>query len=258
MQCEHRHLSVNGDRIWVKLVNPAQKEHLPTIVLLHDALGSVAQWKDFPEQIHERTGCPVMLYDRAGHGLSSPRKNGMTPAFLDREALIILPELLHQLNIETPILFGHSDGGTIALIYAAKIRTHALILEAAHIMTEELTRQGVLQLANEKEKIIDKLRKYHGDKAIALFDGWVDLWSGEWMMQWNIAYLLERIDCPTLIIQGEEDNYGTDRQVQKIERGIKGWTQVCLLESCGHTPHREYPEKVLQNVRLFLDRQLPL
>ena len=253
MQSEHFHLDINREKIWVKRIRSAAGEDIPTVVLLHDALGSVAQWKDFPERIAEQTGYPVLAYDRVGHGLSSPRRNGIDPGFLDREALVHLPEILHQLKIDKPVLYGHSDGGTIAIIYAARIRTRGLILEAAHILTEEKTREGVLQTTGERDHILPKLRKYHGEKALPLFSDWAGLWSGKLMVDWNIGYLLDRIDCPTLLLQGLDDNYATEEQVKQIEKGLKGPARVTLLESCGHSPHREKADLVLEEIRSFLE-----
>jgi pimeloyl-ACP methyl ester carboxylesterase len=254
MQFNERFIEVEGRKIWTKSVLQEDSEYLPTIVFLHDALGSVEQWKDFPIRLGELTGLNVMMYDRFGHGLSDPEPLPPDNDFLDHEALVILPEVLYQLEISKSILLGHSDGGTIALIYAAHINTQALILEAAHVLVEEITRQGVLQATKSEVTLVPKLRKYHGDKATALFKYWSDLWSSDLMKDWNIEHILERVDMPTLVIQGEDDNYGTLSQVQKIRDGVGGECETLILPDCSHAPHKEWPEIVIAKINSFIGR----
>lgn len=256
MQIDEYFIEIEGRKIWTRQILRNKEESSPTIVFLHDALGSVAQWKNFPDRLGEIVGCNVVLYDRFGHGLSAAEPVPPDEFFLDREALVILPEVLHLLNVKNPVLYGHSDGGTIALIYASCINSTALILEAAHVLVEDITREGVLKTSMQKDELIPKLEKYHGDKAQNLFKFWSDLWSGDLMQSWNIEHVLKRIDIPTAIIQGVEDNYGSLAQVDKIAKGVTGPVFTYLMESCGHFPHKENPEKVLEYVNEFVERNV--
>jgi len=252
MQIDEHFIRIDGRKLWTRQIIRKDVENSPTFVLLHDALGSVAQWKDFPEKISDNLAVNVLVYDRFGHGLSDPELSSPDESFLDREALVILPEVLHQMDIQSPILYGHSDGGTIALIYASRINTRSIILEAAHVMIEEITRKGVQEMMKQKEDIIPLLEKYHGDKTLNLFDYWSGLWSGERMEAWNIEHVLKRIDIPTMIIQGDKDNYGTEVQVEKIRTGISGESNVLMIADCGHAPHKEKTEQVLEGLASFI------
>lgn len=254
MQIDEYFIQIEGREIYAKRFLRSKDKHRPTIVFLHDALGSVAQWKNYPELILEKTDCNVLLYDRFGHGLSSAEPIAPNELFLDKEALVILPEVLHYLSISDPILYGHSDGGTIALIYASHILSKGLILEAAHVLVEKETREGVLQTSMQKEELVEKLKKYHGKKAVDLFSYWSKLWTGDLMLSWNIEHILKRIDIPTLIIQGANDNYGTREQVDRISAGVVGEVEVLWLEQCSHFPHKEKTDEVLDKVGDFISR----
>ena len=172
MQVDEKFIEIDGRQLWTKCIYQDKPEEVPTIVFLHDALGSIAQWKDYPEKLGNITGLNVMIYDRFGHGRSDPEPHPPDDYFLDREALVILPEVLYQLEIKDTILLGHSDGGTIAIIYAAHINTQALILEAAHVLVEPITIAGVKETAKSESILVPKLEKYHGDKAGSLFRYW--------------------------------------------------------------------------------------
>jgi len=251
MQIREEYIELEGKKIWTRMFIHPDSTQIPTLVFLHDALGSVDQWKDFPEQVAEQSGLNVLVYDRLGHGLSDENGFEKGHSFFDKEALIYLPALLKKFDIYDPILYGHSDGGTIALIYASKVKTRALVLEAAHIMVEDLTRRGVLETVESREKIVAKLQKYHGRKSKDLFDNWATLWSGDLMKDWNIEHLLSRIDVPSLIIQGRDDNYGSLEQVEKIAEKITGLNYKLLLDNCGHNPHGEKPEEVIKEINTF-------
>jgi pimeloyl-ACP methyl ester carboxylesterase len=254
MQIDEHFIEIDGRQLFTKKFIADDDGIAPTIVLIHDALGSIAQWKDFPEKLCSLTGLNVFLYDRFGHGQSASEPLPPDENFLDREALVILPEVLYQVGIDRTILYGHSDGGTIAMIYASQVNTSALVLEAAHVLSEEITRKGVRETSKKREELVLKLQKYHGDKAADLFAYWSNLWSGEVMKDWNIEYVLKRIDTPTLIIQGELDNYGTLAQVEKIRSGITGQSTVLIIEQCGHAPHKDQPGLVLENIKTFLNQ----
>jgi len=253
MQIKEEYIKFQDTRLWTKRFVHEKNSEDSWLVFLHDALGSVEQWKDFPEKLAGESGFNVLLYDRLNHGKSDEHETVNDHQFFDHESLIILPALLKKLAISDPILYGHSDGGTIALIYASKFRTKALLLEAAHIMVEDITRKGVINTAKSRGVLLSKLRKYHGDKSEMLFDTWMNLWSGDSMKDWNIEYLLSSIKAPVLIMQGRDDNYGTLEQVKKISSGIDHECQELVLEDCGHHPHKELPEEIVDKVNKFLN-----
>ena len=256
MQIESKYIDIQAKKLWTKHITHNNGSDSDTIVFLHDALGSIEQWKDFPERIAERTGYDILLYDRLGHGESDPNDQKLDNRFFDREALMVLPELLKKLEISHPVLYGHSDGGTIALIYSSVIQTKALILEAAHILVEEETKAGVIKTSKNRNDLVSKLEKYHGKKAVKLFDEWSSLWSGELMNDWNIEYLLNRIDVPVLIIQGEEDEYATLEQVRRIAHGISSESELYMPKGVGHTPHKEISEDLLNRIESYFNTHL--
>ena len=217
----------------------------PTLVFLHDSLGCVELWRDFPAFIAEKTHCNLLIYDRFGYGKSSPfvtekRENN----YMELEA-DFLNELLEKLKIDTCILFGHSDGGTISLIagavYPEKIK--AIFTEGAHIFVEEITLEGIRQ-AKETYRTTDlkkKLEKYHGDKTQALFDAWTETWLRPEFRDWNVEHFLPRINCPTFVIQGIDDEFGSIDQVEGIEKGCQQ-AKFFIIPDAKHTPHKEARE----------------
>lgn len=237
-------------QLQVKTLTPEQlKPELPTLVLLHDSLGCISLWRDFPEKLAERTGLEVMLYDRRGYGNSTPFANtARQPDYLAREA-DALHELLQQLQISKAILFGHSDGGSIALLTAAKYpeTIAGIVTEGAHVFVEEITLAGIRSAvqAYQQTNLPQKLLKYHGDKTDAVFRAWADIWLSDRFWDWNIELFLPAILCPSLIIQGEEDEYGTLAQVDAIVEQVRGPAQKLIIPKVGHTPHREATQQVL-------------
>lgn len=252
MQIEQRYLRVQGKNIWVKSIRHPEKRDLPTLVFLHDALGSVAQWKGFPSLIAEHTGYDVVIYDRPGHGLSDPNEDARGLKFFEEEAYFVLPEMLEKLHIQEPVLYGHSDGGTIALMFASKFQAKGLILEAAHVMAEEITQSGVIHTTKNAVEITSLLEKYHGEKTKQLFGTWSEIWTGISVEEWNIEHLLGNVTSPTLIIQGNDDNYATEEQVVRIARGISGLYEIFMVDDCGHFPHKEVPGGIIHKVDSFL------
>lgn len=235
-------------RFYNKKYDPSQ----PTIVMLHEALGSVAQWKDFPSLIAEKTRFNVWAYDRLGHGFSDPLLRQRGYAYLHLEAWEVLPSILEQLNIKKPILWGHSDGGSIALLYASRYPVKALITEAAHIFVEEVTLEGIEQTLKQKDFLIEKLARFHGEKTADLFAAWSETWLMPTFRGWNIENVLKRIECPSVIVQGENDEYGTIEQVNRITKGIGKHAKNLILPNCGHAPYREAPILLLNNIINFL------
>lgn len=225
-------------------------ENRPTIVFLHDSLGSVVLWRDLPAKLSEATQSNVLVYDRLGYGKSYPMiTHERAVNYMEQEA-DLLNDLLVQLNIDKAILFGHSDGGTIALIAAAKYheRVEAVICEAGHIFVEDITLKGVYDAweAYKTTNLPERLKKYHGDKVEMLFKAWTETWTRDDYRNWNIEYLLKDIICPLLFIQGESDEYGTLNQVEKTISQVSGSSEKYIIPGIGHTPHKEVPELVLE------------
>ena len=232
----------------------------PTIVFLHDSLGCIQLWRDFPYRLGQLTQCNVLIYDRQGYGESCP----FSYVKRDNSYMEVEADLLHGLlsfwDIKDAILFGHSDGGSIALIMAGKYpdKIRAIITEGAHIFVEEITINGIkaairiYKLTNLKQK----LEKYHGDKTEAMFWAWASTWTTEAFRNWNIEVFLPKIQCPTLIIQGEADEYGSLKQVERIITQINGPSEQLVIPAVKHTPHKEVPEQILDKVRVFIETLL--
>lgn len=228
----------------------------PTIIFLHDSLGCVELWRDFPAQICQNTGYNVLTYDRIGYGRSDHMDSPVrTIHYMEIEADILF-EFIQQLNIFQPILFGHSDGGSIALIAAGKYPDifHSVIVEAAHIYVEDITIQSIkaAQLAYETTSLKEKLTKYHGDRVEVLFKAWYETWTSDWFQSWNIEKFLPSIQCPLLFIQGTLDDYGTMSQVDDTLAQVNGIYQKIILEGVKHTPHKEVPKETLDTVVRWL------
>jgi pimeloyl-ACP methyl ester carboxylesterase len=240
-------LQAGGHRLHYRWIPPGSAGR-PPLVFLHEGLGSVELWRDFPDRVAAATGCGALIYSRWGHGGSDPLGEPRGVDFMHREALEVLPEALADRGIENPILIGHSDGGSIALIYAGSGRSvRGLILEAPHVFVEDCTVERIAE-AGELFKSSDlrtKLARYHADVNGA-FWGWNAIWLRPEFRVWNIEEYLPSITCPTLVIQGQEDEYGTWAQVEAIEREIGGPLTTLRLTHCGHTPHVDQAEATLE------------
>jgi pimeloyl-ACP methyl ester carboxylesterase len=243
-----------GKKLRIQAYHAGFAANRPSIVFLHEALGSVAQWRDFPQKIADSTGFNVFAYDRLGHGMSDGFLQKRELDYLQIEAWEVLPAMLAQLGIETPIVYGHSDGGSIALLYAARFPTLAVITEAAHVFVEPLTLEGIRDALLRKTFLLERLYRFHGEKTEALFAAWSDTWLAPEFQGWNIESELEQITSPALIIQGREDAYGTMAQVEHIVAGIGEKAAALLIDQCGHSPHREATDAVLTAVQVFLKR----
>lgn len=228
----------------------------PTLVFLHDSLGCVELWRDLPKRIAIACKCNLLVYDRLGYGKSDAMPTFERPLhYLELEA-DVLNNILESLQIENAILFGHSDGGSIALIAAAKYqkRIKMVISEAAHIFVEEITLNGIRQAVHSYEttNLPLKLQKYHGQKTEAVFKAWAQTWLRNDFRNWNIEKLLPEINVPLLFIQGENDEYGTLNQVEKTINLVNGKSEKYIIPNTGHTPHKEVPELVLEKVSAFI------
>jgi pimeloyl-ACP methyl ester carboxylesterase len=255
-------IEAGGLRLEIRWVGPPP-EAVPTLVFLHEGLGSVSLWKDFPDRLARRTGCGALIYSRAGYGKSDPVPLPRPVRFMHDEAEV-LSEVLETMNIRESILVGHSDGASIALIHAGK--SHAggrpaaglkgLILEAPHVFTEP---HGLASIAKIGEvyrtsDLRERLSRHHGANVDVAFRGWNDVWLHPDFRAWNIEEYLPAVKVPILILQGEDDEYGTWRQVEAIERQAGGPVAAVALADCGHSPHREQPERALQAMTEFVER----
>lgn len=227
---------------------------LKPIVLLHEGLGSVDMWRDFPQRLSAATGRDVIVYSRYGHGRSDPLSEARTVEYMHDEARIVLPALLDALGVSSPVLFGHSDGASIALIYAAAAGPDvtALVLEAPHVFVEPLTVQSIAQVRTHAEQgdMLEKLGRYHND-ARGVFYGWNDIWLHPDFRRWDITDLLPSVVAPTLVLQGYDDEYGTPEQVEAIRSALPA-AATAFFADCGHSPHRAQADGVLERTRAFL------
>jgi pimeloyl-ACP methyl ester carboxylesterase len=236
---------------------------LPVMVFLHEGLGSIAMWKDFPERFCQENGLRGLVYSRYGYGNSTPRPQGerWPPDFMHRQAHEVLPALLAALGIARPWLFGHSDGGSIALLYAARFPDDiaGAIVVAPHIFVEDLSvdsirlaRQAYLS-QDPSQALKPRLARYHADVDSA-FWGWNDIWLDPAFRAWNIEAELPAIRCPLLAVQGRDDEYGTLEQVHGIARKAPQ-TRLLVLPECGHSPHRDQPEALSREAGRFIREQ---
>ena len=228
----------------------------PVLVFLHEGLGSIAQWRDFPTRVAQAAGCRALVYDRYGYGNSDVlRENRVGLDFMHREALLFLPEVLAQLKIERPILVGHSDGASIALIHAGAHAVRGVAAMAPHVFVEKICVDSIVQARRQFETtdLPQRLGRYHRD-SWKTFYLWADAWLDPAFLGWNIEECLPRIRCPVLAIQGEEDEYGSMAQLEAIERQLGGPCELLKLPACGHSPHKDKPDQVLDAVAGFVKR----
>jgi pimeloyl-ACP methyl ester carboxylesterase len=224
------------------------------IVLLHEGLGSVSLWRDFPAALADATNRRVMAYSRFGHGASDPPAHPHTIWFMHEEAQL-MPAVLDAAGIDRAVLFGHSDGGSIALIAAAEHapRVDALVLEAPHVFVEGISIASIESTtrAFTSGRLRERLSRHHRNVDVA-FSGWSDVWLDPEFRSWNLEQFLHRVRCPTLLIQGQQDEYGTLRQIDAIERQVGGPVERLILDACGHSPHRDQKAAVVEAVSRFV------
>jgi|SRR5579859_443094 len=246
-------LNVQGHNLEVQRI-AAHGTERPEIVFLHEGLGSVSHWKDFPARVAAATQSSVTIYSRYGSGQSDLLAEARGVRYMHEEALYSLPDLLGQLQIESPILVGHSDGASIALIYTgAHNRVRGLVVLAPHVFVEDLSVSSIAEakVKFESTNLPEKLGRHHRDAA-RTFWGWNKIWLHPDFRQWNIEEYLPRISCPILAIQGLNDQYGTMAQVEAIEKQSGGPVEVVRLADCRHSPQRDQPEATLEAIAKFV------
>lgn len=250
---------LDTDLEYVRLCSSHPRPGAPAIVFLHEGLGSISMWRDFPQRVADATGCEAVVYSRYGYGRSTVRRGeARTPRYMHDEALQALPALLDALGLERPFLFGHSDGGSIALINAggSPRPLSGILLMAPHVMVEEVTVAGIRQ-AGEAWKHTDlraRLGKHHQDVE-SVFQSWLDIWLSPEFRDWNIESCLPAIGCPIMALQGEDDEYGTMDQIDRIASQATD-VELVKLADCRHSPHKDQPEAVIAAAAGFVARVL--
>jgi pimeloyl-ACP methyl ester carboxylesterase len=221
------------------------------MVLLHEGLGSVGLWRDFPQALRDATGRRVIAFSRFGHGRSDPPRTPRTPAFFAEEAHDVLPAVLAQLDAPEPLLVGHSDGASIALVHAARHPVSGLVLLAPHVVLEESMVPPIRDTLREFEEggLRDRMARHHDDPDAA-FHGWCDVWLDPAMREWSLEPDAAAVSAPTLLIQGADDEYASLDQLDRIEARVRGPVSRLVVPG-GHSPHLEQPDAVIEAVAAF-------
>jgi pimeloyl-ACP methyl ester carboxylesterase len=263
-------LTAGGHRLEYEFLRagtaPDRADDRPTLVFLHEGLGSVSLWRDFPRAVVDATGCDALLYSRWGHGRSDGVDLPRPLDFMTDEARV-LTEVLAQAGVTRALLVGHSDGGSIALLHAAGAfgpppgpeRLSGLVLLAPHVFVEDISVASIQRTRDEyradrRDKgLRERLRRHHGDQVDGTLYGWADTWlHPEFRRTFVLTDVLPRIAIPVLLIQGKDDQYGTLAQVDAICAGVRGPAQRLVLPDCGHSPHRDRPQETLLAIAQFV------
>jgi len=254
------YLQIDGRQLEFTWHGPGPDD-APTLVFLHEGLGCVALWRDFPAKLAAATGCGAFVYSRLGYGKSDPCELPRPIHFMHTEGLDVLPQVLSVAGIKDCILVGHSDGGSIAIVYAGGTPAsplRGLITAAAHVFCEQLSVDSIKSARTQYERhnLRDRLEKYHGTNTKFAFRGWNDVWLHPDFMQWNIEEYLPGIEVPMLAIQGVDDQYGTAAQIEAIAAKTGPRTQTLLLPDCRHAPHEEQEQETLEAMQGFIQQLL--
>jgi pimeloyl-ACP methyl ester carboxylesterase len=250
-------VEVPGGRIFVRRWTPGHGKRVP-IILLHDSLGSVDQWRDFPDALAAAAGSPVLAYDRLGFGRSTARVDRPSVDFISEEAAIFFPPMQRALGITRFSLFGHSVGGAMALVIAASqpAACEAVVTEAAQVFVEPRTLAGIrdakAQFARPEQ--FQKIVRWHGERARWVLDAWTEVWLSHEFSRWSLDAVLGKVTCPVLAIHGDRDEYGSPEFPRRIASTVAGRSELAILTDCGHVPHREKKDEVLRLACGFLDR----
>ena len=241
-------------RLEYEWVGAPRDEAAATVVFLHEGLGSVSMWREFPRAFCERHGFAGFVFSRQGYGRSTPRPHGehWQPDFMARQAEDVLPALLARVGIARPWLFGHSDGGTIALLHAARHEAAGVVAVAPHLFVEDVSVASIAKAreAYESGALRERLARHHADVDSAFY-GWNDVWLSPAFRGWNVERDIRAIRCPVLAVQGEEDEYGTLEQVRAVQRAVPH-AELLVLGACGHSPQRDQPEALARAAGRFI------
>ena len=249
-------LTVASGRLEACWYGPSPRQ-APTLVFLHEGLGCVEMWRDFPAKLAQATGWGALVYSRLGYGRSDPCRLPRPVQFMHDEALKVLPKLLTAAGVTECVLVGHSDGGSIAIIYAGgtpALPLRGLITEAAHVFCEERTLASIRKAkdAYENGDLRSRLTRYHRSNTHCAFWGWNRAWLHPDFVHWNLEAYLPKITVPVLAIQGENDEYGTRRQLDAIDRQAGAGCRIMMLSECGHSPHKDREEVVLKTMSAYI------
>lgn len=263
MTAEHRTLELAGHRIDCALIRPVKRPDTQwcdtRLILLHEGLGCIALWRDFPQRLADALDEPVLAYSRYGYGQSDVLEGPRAVDYMQSEARKPLRDLIERLGISNPVLVGHSDGGSIALLYAGYYPDDVagVVALAPHLFVEEfgLVSIRLAALDFERSDLRERLRRYHRD-PVRTFKGWSDIWLHPAFRAWNIEAEVGNSRCPLLAIQGRQDQYGSLRQIERIGE-LRPGTELAMLENCRHSPHLEHPAQVLAALKGFWGR-MPL
>lgn len=250
-------LTANGASLEYAIWGPPPSEAM-TLVLLHEGLGCIAMWRDVPRKLAEATGLGVFAYTRAGYGHSDPAKLPRPLEYMTHEAVNVLPDVLEAAGVQRAVLLGHSDGGTIAAIYAGSVfdpRLRGAIVMAPHFFTEPMGQRAIAaaRVAFETQGLKERLARYHKDPD-ATFRGWADAWLDPGAAVWDVTDVLDYIRVPVLAIQGDRDEYGTLAQIEVIEARSYAPVELQVLDDCGHSPHLDHPDQAIALVADFVAR----
>ncbi len=252
-------LRIGASDLEYRMIGPVPAE-APTLVMLHEGLGSAGLWGDFPDKLAAATGAGVFVYSRAGYGASTPVKLPRPLDYMHIEALDILPKLLDAAGFRRGLLVGHSDGASIAAIYAGGIQDHrvrGVAMIAPHFIVEDISVASIAEIkqAYETAGLKAKLERWHSDVDNAFY-GWNGAWLDPKFRSWDISEYLAYIRVPIAILQGADDRYGTLRQAEIAEEECYCPVEVTIIPGAGHSPHREAPEATLQTISEFANRIL--
>jgi pimeloyl-ACP methyl ester carboxylesterase len=252
-------VDVNSVKLECLHIDIGAPQQNPKLVFLHEGLGCIALWRDFPERLCKAAGLNGFVYSRQGYGASDPIVLPRPIDFMHQEALNVVSPVLDAANINSAILIGHSDGGSISIIHAGSTKTtrvKSIVTIAAHVFNEDLTVKSIekAKVAFKTTNLRDRLAKYHGDNVDCAFWGWNDVWLVPNFRQWNIEEFLPGIDVPTLIIQGTDDQYGTQAQIDAIQNGLSCVTETVMIGDAQHAPHIEQQEITIEAITNFLKK----
>jgi pimeloyl-ACP methyl ester carboxylesterase len=257
-------LQAAGQRLEVRWTRPPSPDRT-ALVFLHEGLGSVAQWRDFPDVVSERTGAAALVYSRRGYGASDPVPAAPRDVrFMHDEAYVVLPALLDAAGLKSVVLVGHSDGASIALLHAAKegpSRVRGVVAIAPHLFVEDVTVKSIAAITETWHRTPDlrsRLARYHGANVDGAFLGWSGVWLDPRFRSWNIEREVSELSVPLLVVQGADDEYGTLAQVEAcrraVTRGGPEQVETRVLAQCGHSPHRDQPEELARAIEGFVRR----
>jgi pimeloyl-ACP methyl ester carboxylesterase len=257
MKCDDIEIDVRGRRLFARDWRPENANDLAPIILMHDSLGCVELWRDFPQTLCAATGRRVVAYDRLGFGRSDNYPGPISLDFVVTEARLFLPFVLEAAGVDSFVLFGHSVGGDMSVVAAAEFptRCRALITESAQAFAEDITLEGVRRARTTfaDPAAMERLKRYHGDKAPWVVSSWIDSWLSPAFANWSLEPWLTRLTCPVLALHGDNDEYGSRRHPDMIVAMAGGPATLGLIQDCGHVPHREKQGIVRDLVAQFLE-----